>query len=105
MVFRSVLILGACAALAACQPAIPDSGAGVADPGRGVGFDNPSTLAAREARARELEAGAPVPAAPNVAAQPLPPTPSAIPQVLTPSSRRSPHKTTRAPHRRIPARL
>ncbi|MEL7125890.1 MAG: hypothetical protein AAGK30_06650 [Pseudomonadota bacterium] len=77
MVFRSVLILGACAALAACQPAIPDSGAGVADPGRGVGFDNPSTLAAREARARELEVGAPVPAAPNVAAQTLPPATSA----------------------------
>ncbi|MFL4472048.1 hypothetical protein ACERZ8_19995 [Tateyamaria armeniaca] len=49
MKIRHFLILGATAALAACQPAIPDSGAGIADPGRGVGFDNPSTLAAREA--------------------------------------------------------
>ncbi|WP_415919942.1 hypothetical protein [Tateyamaria sp. SN6-1] len=76
MVFRSVLMAGALAALAACQPAIPDSAAGVVDPGRGVGFDNPSTLAAREARDQQLQTGAPaapaVPAAPGVTAQPLP---------------------------------
>lgn len=72
MVFRSVLFVGALAALAACQPAIPDSGAGVVDPGRGVGFDDPSTLAAREARAQQLENGTRVPAAPVVAAQSQP---------------------------------
>ncbi|WP_299687936.1 hypothetical protein [uncultured Tateyamaria sp.] len=77
MVFRSVLIVGALAALAACQPAIPDSGAGVVNPGRGVGFDDPSTLAAREARAQQLQTGTRVPPAPGVAAQALPPAASA----------------------------
>lgn len=66
---RSFLILGLTAALAACQPAIPDSGARVADPGRGVGFDNPSTLAARDSRASVA-----VPAAPAVGTQPLAPS-------------------------------
>ena len=65
MKFRSFLIVGASLALAACQPAIPDSGAGVPDPGRGVGFDDPTTLAAREARASELSSPT-VPAAPAV---------------------------------------
>ncbi|MEM8654357.1 MAG: excalibur calcium-binding domain-containing protein [Pseudomonadota bacterium] len=72
MSFRAVLMLGAVAGLAACQPAIPDSGAGVVDPGRGVGFDNPNTLAAREARDAQLS-GPGVPAAPAVGAQALPP--------------------------------
>ncbi|MEL6465033.1 MAG: excalibur calcium-binding domain-containing protein [Pseudomonadota bacterium] len=71
--FRSFLVLSAMAGLAACQPAIPDSGAGVVDPGRGVGFDNPSTLAARQARDAQL-AGSAVPAAPVVGAQSLPPS-------------------------------
>lgn len=70
MSIRSFLILGAISALAACQPAIPDSGAGIVDPGRGVGFDNPSTLAAREA-AQQARVG--VPAAPTVEAGALPP--------------------------------
>lgn len=83
MVFRFVLIAGALSALVACQPVIPDSAAGVVDPGRGVGFDDPSTLAAREARNQQLQTGAPVPAAPNVAAQTLPPV-SGTPQQATP---------------------
>lgn len=70
---RSFLILGATVALAACQPAVPDSGAGLVDPGRGVGFDNPSTLAAREARNAQLS-GATVPVAPAVGTQALPPS-------------------------------
>ena len=72
MSFRSFLAMGGVAALAACQPAIPDSGAGIVDPGRGVGFDNPNTLAEREARAAELSSST-VPAAPSVGAQTLPP--------------------------------
>ncbi|MEL6887815.1 MAG: hypothetical protein AAFO86_03815, partial [Pseudomonadota bacterium] len=90
MVFRSVLIVGALAALAACQPAIPDSGAGVVDPGRGVGFDDPSTLAAREARAQQLQNGGSVPAAPNVAAQTLPPATSANQQNAVVQTRQLP---------------
>lgn len=35
---RSILFALACAGLAACQPAVPDSAAGVPDTGRGVGF-------------------------------------------------------------------
>jgi hypothetical protein len=54
MSIRSFMMIGAVAGLAACQPAIPDSAAGVADPGRGVGFGDPSTLAAREARNAQL---------------------------------------------------
>ncbi|MEL6451922.1 MAG: hypothetical protein AAFQ19_11725 [Pseudomonadota bacterium] len=68
---RKFLILGAVSALAACQPAIPDSGAGVADPGRGVGFDDPTTLAAREAREVQLSTST-VPVAPAVGTQGLP---------------------------------
>ncbi|WP_299730181.1 hypothetical protein [uncultured Tateyamaria sp.] len=76
MTIRHVLFLMAGAALAACQPAIPDSGAGAVNPGRGVGFDNPSTLAARDARAAQLANGT-VPAAPAVGTStlPLPGTP------------------------------
>jgi len=79
MTIRSFLILGAVSALAACQPAIPDSGAGVVNPGRGVGFDDPSTLAARQAREVQLSSSTAVPsavavpAAPQVGAQALPP--------------------------------
>lgn len=73
MSFRSFLALGAVAGLAACQPAIPDSNpGGFVDPGRGVGFDNPNTLAAREARNAQL-AGATVAPPPSVGAQTLPP--------------------------------
>lgn len=54
MTIRYFLILGAVSALAACQPAVPDSGAGVVDTGRGVGFDGPAGLAARQAREAEL---------------------------------------------------
>ncbi|WP_299553455.1 hypothetical protein [uncultured Tateyamaria sp.] len=71
--FRSFLILGATVVAAACQPVVPDSGSGITvDPGRGVGFDNPSSLAAREARDAQLSTAA-VPAAPAVGAQSLPP--------------------------------
>jgi hypothetical protein len=76
MRFRSFLWPVAMAALAACQPAIPDSGSGVVDPGRGVGFENPATLAAREARDARLQTGTVLPP-PAVAGQPLPPAGSA----------------------------
>ncbi|WP_299656352.1 hypothetical protein [uncultured Tateyamaria sp.] len=72
--FRSFLVLGAVVGLAACQPVIPDSNpGGFVDPGRGVGFDNPNTLAARDAREAELAAPT-VGAAPGVQAQSLPPS-------------------------------
>lgn len=70
MMIRSFLILGATCALAACQPAVPDSGFGVADPGRGVGFDNPSTLPARQSQ----QSTAGIPAAPSVGTRSLPPS-------------------------------
>ncbi|KIC51415.1 excalibur calcium-binding domain-containing protein [Tateyamaria sp. ANG-S1] len=74
MNFRSFLMLGAVAGLAACQPAIPDSNPGdFADPGRGVGFENPNTLEARQSRDAQLT-GPAVQAAPAVGTQPLPPT-------------------------------
>ena len=41
MMNRNFMVTAMLVALAACQSAIPDSGAGVADPGRGVGFDRP----------------------------------------------------------------
>ena len=48
---RYVLLGVAALALAACQPAVPDSAAGVVDPGRGVGFGNYDAYsAARDAR-------------------------------------------------------
>lgn len=87
MTIRYFLILGALGALAACQPAIPDSGAGVVNPGRGVGFDDPSTLAAREARAAELSRTT-IPAAPAVGATPLPQA-SAPPVIQQPSGARA----------------
>lgn len=90
MIFRTFLMLGAVAALAACQPAVPDSGAGIVDPGRGVGFGDPSSLAAREARQAQLEGT--VPAAPAVTGQPLPP--SAAPRTVTPTTRNT--QTARA---------
>ncbi|MEO0380873.1 MAG: hypothetical protein AAF252_11435 [Pseudomonadota bacterium] len=73
MTIRHLVFLCALGALAACQPAVPDSGAGVVNPGRGVGFDDPSTLAAREARAAELSSTT-IPAAPAVGTAPLPST-------------------------------
>lgn len=82
MTIRSFMILGAMVALAACQPAIPDSAAGVADPGRGVGFGPPGTLADRDARAAGLagQTGPSVPASGEAAApaangQPVVPAP------------------------------
>lgn len=48
---RYVLLGVAALALAACQPAVPDSAAGVPDPGRGVGFGSyDDYAAARDAR-------------------------------------------------------
>ncbi len=47
---KSVLAGCAVLGLSACQPAVPDSGAGLPDRGRGVGFDN-SVIAAREREA------------------------------------------------------
>ncbi|MEP1963572.1 hypothetical protein [Tateyamaria sp.] len=87
MMIRSFFILGATVMLGACQPAIPDSGAGIANPGRGVGFDNPSTLAAREARNAQLANGS-VPAAPSVGTQALPPS-NAAPAAPRPSGARA----------------
>ena len=44
MSIRISLSALACVVLAACQPAVPDSAAGVPDPGRGVGFGSISGL-------------------------------------------------------------
>lgn len=55
MSIRNFMLIGAVAGLAACQPAVPDSGASAYDSGRGVGFDDPSTSSARQARDAQLE--------------------------------------------------
>jgi hypothetical protein len=62
---RKLLAAGLIAVLGACQPAIPDSGVGVVDPGRGVGFENPAI------RAAQLDAQN-VPVTPTMSAQTLP---------------------------------
>ncbi|MEO0863218.1 MAG: hypothetical protein AAFY39_01310, partial [Pseudomonadota bacterium] len=96
MTIRTFLSMGAVAALAACQPAVPDSGAGFVDPGRGVGFDDPSTLAAREARRAQLEQGNIAPPR-NVAADTLPPaTTSAVNTVTRPTPSAAQPRTTSA---------
>ena len=51
----------ACAVLAACTPAIPDSAAGVPNPGQGVGFDN-SVEAQRQRDAQLAQQQLPAPA-------------------------------------------
>lgn len=56
---RFLLIAGALGALAACQPAVPDSGALPGSPGRGVGFDT-SAAARSQATQAQLPAAAPV---------------------------------------------
>lgn len=67
------LILGVAGlALAACSPTVPDSGAGVVDPGRGVGFqDYESYSAARESALTNGTTVATVRAPLDVQAQPL----------------------------------
>ncbi|KEJ96359.1 hypothetical protein [Pseudosulfitobacter pseudonitzschiae] len=62
---RFYLMAAAMGALAACQPAVPDSAAGVGDPGRGVGFDSyaQSVPAAPSVSSQTLDgAAAPAPA-------------------------------------------
>ncbi|MDG1469975.1 MAG: hypothetical protein P8Q26_00210 [Ascidiaceihabitans sp.] len=75
MTFKFFLMAGALGALAACQPAVPDSGAGA--PGRGVGFDN-SLEAQRQREAELAGARAPttIPAAAQVASSALPAAPA-----------------------------
>lgn len=63
---RFYLMAAALGALAACQPAVPDSAAGVGSPGRGVGFDSyaQSVPAAPTVSSQTLDgAAAPAPAA------------------------------------------
>ena len=63
---RLTVMAGALGALAACQPAIPDSGAGA--PGRGVGFDTSATARAKlDAPARVQSQSLPSSTAPNQA--------------------------------------
>ncbi|QFT57296.1 hypothetical protein FIU94_00550 [Sulfitobacter sp. THAF37] len=62
MISRSFLVLAAGVALAACQPAVPDSG-------RGVGFDD-SARAQRQARDAALASGGGVPAPAAVTSAP-----------------------------------
>jgi hypothetical protein len=69
MIYRRPLGLLAVLALAACSPAIPDSGA--PDPGAGVGFNDYDSYAAQRARDAQL-AGGVVPAAPVVSSERLP---------------------------------
>lgn len=82
MNLRHFMIVGATAALAACQPAVPDSASGFPDPGRGVGFDNPSTLAARQARAAELSSSG-VPTAPAIGTSPLSQSSGSAPRAVS----------------------
>ncbi|MEM8579338.1 MAG: hypothetical protein AAGF60_15930 [Pseudomonadota bacterium] len=93
--FCILAILG----LAACQPAIPDSGAGlstgVPNPGRGVGFDRPAPA--------PLPATAPVPQAAPVTAAPLPPAgPQSALAPSRPATAVAPARTAPAPTVRTP---
>ncbi|MBY6115809.1 hypothetical protein KUW09_15270 [Mameliella alba] len=67
---RSYLLVVAALAVAACEPAVPDSGAGVPDPGTGVGFGNYDDYAARRDAQLNGEAG-PIPVAPDVQSGPI----------------------------------
>ncbi|MEM6759960.1 MAG: hypothetical protein AAF601_10825 [Pseudomonadota bacterium] len=70
MNFRALPMIGALVALAACQPSVPDSGAGIVDPGRGVGFGDPATLPQLEA-AQAAQRAAPAQTPQRRAAPPL----------------------------------
>lgn len=87
MSIRKFMMMGAVAGLAACQPAVPDSGAGAYDSGRGVGFDDPSTLAARQARDARLATSTVVPNAPPVSGEPLSALRTPVPQPTQRSAR------------------
>ena len=68
---KLILIAGALGALAACQPAIPESGAQPGVPGRGVGFDR-SEQAKTQVAQQQVPAAQPVQSQPLPAAQPAP---------------------------------
>lgn len=72
MNFRTFLILGALWGLAACQPAVPDSGpAAYQSSATGIGYGNAETIAAREARDAQLASSSILPPEPVVSGQPL----------------------------------
>ncbi|MEP3054718.1 hypothetical protein [Ascidiaceihabitans sp.] len=88
MIPKLILIAGALGALAACQPAVPDSGAQPGVPGRGVGFDT-STQAKQQVTQQQVPAAAPVQssALPTAGAAPAPaPRPAADPVIATAES-------------------
>ncbi len=105
-IFKTTTIVGALGVLAACQPAVPDSGFGA--PGRGVGFDTsaqaraqldrptavqaqtlPSSNAQNQAAQlanRPVPTQAPTPVPSSPVSQPLPsaaPTGQTVPQVAS----------------------
>ncbi|WP_305971500.1 MULTISPECIES: hypothetical protein [unclassified Mameliella] len=67
---RNYLLVVAALAVAACEPSVPDSGAGAADPGTGVGFGNYDDYAARR-EAQLNGATGPIPVAPDVQSGPI----------------------------------
>ena len=73
MILRFSIFACACAALAACQPAVPDSGfSGTANPGTGVGVE--TSYEALRAREAALQSSRPVPVGPSVETTVLPPS-------------------------------
>lgn len=67
---RSHFLVMAALMLAACSPAVPDSGANVPDPGQGVGFGRYDDYAARREAQLNGQAGA-IPVAPDVQSGPI----------------------------------
>jgi hypothetical protein len=97
MTFKLILMAGALGALAACQPAVPDSGAGA--PGRGVGFENSfEAQRKRDAALAGANAQATVPAAATVQSSALPAGPTPAQTVLsTPAPNLTPASTAQQP--------
>ena len=98
MTFKFFLMAGALGALAACQPGLPDSGAGA--PGAGVGFDNSlEAQRRRDAALAQSAAQTPVPAAPPVASTALPASTTTPAQtaLATPAPDLTPSSSTQQP--------
>ncbi len=67
---RPYFLVMAALTVAACAPAVPDSGANVPDPGQGVGFGNYDDYAARREAQLTGQTGA-IPVAPDVQSGPI----------------------------------
>lgn len=96
MTLRSIAMSCALVALAACQPAIPNSGVtSVPNPGQGVGFDN--SLAAARAREAALRSSAPVAVTPPVVSTTVRPPQEVVEVTSTTTRQTQPIVTARTP--------